>query len=142
MALFCRSHQKFQPFADLPLPGELAEHWRSQRDFEGSIGFRRFHGPVRGNLITSNQKLRTTRFVVWQSSRGSAGCQPAIVGSLSTRLCFRVAHASRALAMTSRHRGLLGRLFRRDAESPSRTGVTRETRALLGITVTARFLAR
>ena len=106
MALFCRSHQKFQPFADLPLPGELAEHWRSQRDFEGSIGFRRFHGPVRGNLITSNQKLRTTRFVVWQSSRGSAGCQPAIVGSLSTRLCFRVAHVSRVLAMTSRHRGL------------------------------------
>jgi len=37
---------------------------------------------------------------------------------------------------------ILGRLFRRDAESPSRTGVTRETRALLGITVTARFLAR
>src|SRR2546423_10428369 len=82
MALFCRSDQKFQPFADLPLPGELAEHWRSQRDFEGSIGFRRFHGPVRGNLITSNQKLRTTRFVVWQSSRGSAGCQPAIVDEI------------------------------------------------------------
>src|SRR5947208_13804848 len=73
MALFCRSHQKFQPFADLPLPGELAEHWRLEGDFEGSIGFRRFHGPVRGNLITSNQKLRTTRFVVWQSSRGERG---------------------------------------------------------------------
>jgi len=37
---------------------------------------------------------------------------------------------------------ILGRLFRRDAESPSRTGVTRETRALPGITVIARFLAR
>src|SRR5205085_3345136 len=174
MALFCRSHQKFQPFADLPLPGELAEHWRSQRDFEGSIGFRRFHGPVRGNLITSNQKLRTTGFVVWQSSLESAGCQPAIVGSLPTRFCFRVAHASRMLAMTSRHRGLdgrlrtsphakaqlckafsplltmrgtrprqwiLGRMFRRDAESPRRTGVTRETRALPGINVIARFIA-
>src|SRR5256885_6572377 len=70
MALVCRSQKKLRPFADLPLPGELAEHWRSQRDFEGSNGFRRFHGPVRGNLITSNQKLRTTRFVVWQSSRG------------------------------------------------------------------------
>src|SRR5256885_9683649 len=56
MALFCRSDQKFQPFADLPLPGELAEHWRSQRDFEGSIGFRRFHGPVRGNLITRSEE--------------------------------------------------------------------------------------
>src|SRR5205823_3299565 len=61
--LFCRGHQEFQPFADLPLPGELAEHWRSQRDFEGSIGFRRFHGRVCGNLITLNRKLRTTRFV-------------------------------------------------------------------------------
>src|SRR5205814_6632834 len=61
-ALFCRGHQKFQPFADLSLPGELAEHWRSQRDFEGGIGFRRFHDRVRENLITSNQKLRTTRF--------------------------------------------------------------------------------
>src|SRR5206468_11458302 len=61
--LFCRRHQEFQPFADLPLPGELAEHWRSQRDFEGSIEFRRFHGRVCGNLITLNRKLRTTRFV-------------------------------------------------------------------------------
>src|SRR6476646_9588423 len=117
-ALFCRGHQKFQPFADLPLPGELAEHWRSQRDFEGSIGFRRFHDRVRGNLITSNQKLRTTRFVVWQSSRGSAGCQPAIVGSLPTRFSFQGSARSRVFwfrglaetvfsaksAMTRRHR--------------------------------------
>src|SRR5437879_13064819 len=70
-ALFCCRHQKFQPLADLYLPGELAELWRSQRDFAGSIGFRRFHGPVSGNLITLNQKLRTTRFGERQSSLGA-----------------------------------------------------------------------
>src|SRR6266567_4275040 len=123
--LFCCGHQKFQPFADLPLPGELAEHWRSQRDFEGGIGFWRFHGRVCGNLITSNQKLRTTRFVLWQSSLVSAGCQPAIVGSLPTRFCSRVAHASRVLAMTSRHRGLLGKDCFGATSKP-----TRGTRAL------------
>src|SRR5207253_6201964 len=108
-ALFCCRHQKFQPFADFPLPGELAEHWRSQRDFEGSIRFRRFHGPVSGNLITLNQKLRTMRFGERHSSLGSAGCQPTIVGSLPTGFRVRIAHASRVLAMTSRHRGLLGK---------------------------------
>src|SRR4029434_4505692 len=43
---------------------------------------------------------------------------------------FRVAHASRVLAMTSRHRRLFRKIFRRDAESPSRTGLTRNTRVL------------
>src|SRR5207302_3856736 len=40
-----------------------------------------------------------------------------------------VAHASRVLAMTSRHRGLFERSFRRDAKP------TRETRALPGIRI-------
>jgi len=63
----------------------------------------------------------------------------------ASRLLAWVAHASRVLVMTSRHRGLSRRrsgfqeerslnerLFRRDAESPSRTGITRQTRALPG----------
>src|SRR5438067_2308168 len=43
-----------------------------------------------------------------------------------------VAHASRVSAKPSRVRGPFQRSFGRDAESPSRTGVTRETRALPG----------
>ena len=38
----------------------------------------------------------------------------------SVALSFRVAHASRVLAMTSRQRGLSERLFRRDAETNTR----------------------
>src|SRR6266566_3799886 len=133
--LFCCGHQKFQPFADLPLPGELAEHWRSQRDFEGGIGFWRFHGRVCGNLITSNQKLRTTRFVLWQSSLGSAGCQPAIVGSLPTRFCSRVAQASRVLVSTSRRNNLFREVGDDETSSP-----TRETRALPERSSTANLL--
>src|SRR5437764_176531 len=120
-AFFCCGHQKFQPLADFPLPGELAEHWRSQRDFEGGIGFRRFHDRACGNLITLNQKLRTTRFVLRQSSLGSAGC--------------RVAHASRVLAKPSRFRGPSRKACFGATPKP-----TRETRALPGITVNAVFL--
>src|SRR5881275_2866545 len=83
-AFFCCGHQKFQPLADFPLPGELAEHWRSQRDFEGGIGFRRFHDRVRENLITSNQKLRTTRFC--RLAIFSGGAQAA---SLQSSACRR-----------------------------------------------------
>ena len=36
-ALLRRFHQEFEPFADFLLPGELAEHRRPQRDFEGGI---------------------------------------------------------------------------------------------------------
>src|SRR5436305_11959200 len=99
-AFFCCGHQKFQPLADFPLPGELAEHWRSQRDFEGGIGFRRFHDRACGNLITLNQKLRTTRFVLRQSSLGSAGC--------------RVAHASRVLVSASRRNSLYRKVRHRE----------------------------
>src|SRR5207253_11344184 len=129
-AFFCCGHQKFQPLADFPLPGELAEHWRSQRDFEGGIGFRRFHGRVRENLITSNQKLRTTGFVVWQSPLGSAGCQPAIVGSLPTRFCSRAAHASRVLVSASRRNSLYRKV--RDREDACATRKDRAPRIYTG----------
>src|SRR6476646_7843821 len=137
MALFCRSHQKFQPFADLPLPSELAEHWRSQRDFEGGIGFRRFHGPVRGNLITSNQKLRTTGFVVWKSSRGSAGFHPAIGRQLAHEILFPGSARVSRVVSASRRNSLFQEVCDDETSSP-----TREACALRGITVTARFLAR
>src|SRR5438067_6647819 len=70
--LFRCCHQKLQPFADLGLPRELAEHGWSQRDFESGIRFRRFHRRSRANLITSNAKLRTMRF--WtESLKGYSG---------------------------------------------------------------------
>ena len=62
---------------------------------------------------------------------GSAGCWPAVLGSLpSTKsvgkssLHARCRQASRVLAMTSSSRIFAQRLFWRDAESPSRTGVS------------------
>ena len=42
-SFFGRLHQKFEPFADFHLAGELAEHRRPQRDFESGIRLRRFH---------------------------------------------------------------------------------------------------
>ena len=42
-ALFRRLDQELEPFADFHLSGELAEHRRTQRDFESGIGLRRFH---------------------------------------------------------------------------------------------------
>ena len=42
-AFFRRFHHEFQPLADFYLAGELAEHRRPQRNFEGWIWFRRFH---------------------------------------------------------------------------------------------------
>src|SRR6266513_2331192 len=123
-ALFCCGHQKFQPFADLPLPGELAEHWRSQRDFEGGIGFRRFHGRVCGNLITLNRKLRMTRFVdrkivnryIVKSSDRFTGSRFTILNS------FRFLQSSWSIPVRSRGAAKYNPPDRRRSESSSDRG--------------------
>ena len=43
-AFFGRLHHQFQPLAHFDLAGEFAERWGSQRNFEGGIWLRRFHG--------------------------------------------------------------------------------------------------
>ena len=51
--LFRRGHEQLETFAHFHLAGELAEHWRPQRNFEGGISLGRFHVAVRF-LISSS----------------------------------------------------------------------------------------